>query len=112
MAAVLKTHWASEQNTETIKITTCGHSLRGLHIVNDYDALTCKPCRRKRGLLDLGLPTQKQLAAWERDPGMAFDYDAIRSLLAQIKADCFLVLQMEAALIQLRGDVEQHNRQP
>ena len=75
---ILKTHWPKEGMT----ITLCGHPRSSLLIASDDKELTCHPCRMKRGLSKLPLPTMRDLAAWRRDATGAFDVDAIRGLLA------------------------------
>ena len=67
----------------------CGHAVSAATLlVDDEDALTCLPCRKKRGLPAIDAPPRilkRELRDWDRDPTQAFDVECIRGLIAEIK---------------------------
>ena len=84
----MKAHWRGFKGAKRW-FTVCGHAASAATLlVDDEDALTCLPCRKKRGLPAIDEPPRilkGELRDWERDPTQAFDVDCIRRLIAEIR---------------------------
>ena len=92
----MKTHWRGFKGGKGWFTVCCHAASAATLLVDDEDALTCLPCRKKRGLPAIDAPpriSKRELQDWDRDPTQAFDVECIRGLIAEVralKAECDL----------------------